>query len=78
MTNAKKAEPLRPYQARVEFLALKEEVERKRRAGYSVRAIYEEFKNGGHLSMCYAAFCRYVRRLGDPTMPPEYDYDRLH
>jgi hypothetical protein len=56
MTNAKKAGQLRPYQARVEFLALKEEVERKRLAGHSVRAIYDELKNGGHLSMCYAAF----------------------
>ena len=74
----KKAEQLRPYQARVEFLALKEEVERQRRAGYSVRAIYDELKNGGHLSMCYSAFCGYIRRLSDPTMPPEYDYDRRH
>lgn len=61
MTNELKTSYLHPYQAKVEFLALKETVDKKRRAGYSVRAIYNELKSGGHLSMSYSSFSNYIR-----------------
>ena len=55
---------LKINEAKIEFLALKEAVDNKLRAGYSVRAVYEELVEGGHLRMSYSTFSGYIRRSG--------------
>lgn len=63
MTLKPEAQP-KPRTAKVEYLASKELIENRLKAGYTVRMIYEELTEGGKLSISYSAFCDYVRGGG--------------
>jgi hypothetical protein len=52
------------YSARVEYYAVREEVEKKLAAGHRVRPIYEELAAAGRLTISYSSFCAYVRGQG--------------
>ena len=54
----------RPYSARVEYLACREEVETMLAKGYSVRLAYEAMRGQGRVTCGYSAFCDYVRGGG--------------
>ena len=46
--------------ARVEFLAVREDVQRFLAEGHSLRAIYDFYKEKGTFTMRYQTFCKYV------------------
>ena len=46
--------------ARVEYLALADDVRAKLHAGYTVKAIYDELVASGKVTMSYRMFCRYA------------------
>ena len=54
----------RPYSARVEFFACREDVEAMLAKGYSARMAYEAMKKQGRVTCGYSAFCDYVRGGG--------------
>lgn len=78
MSEENRKHNLNPYEARVEYLALKEAVDSKLRAGHSIRAVYDELRKGGHLRMCYSSFCGYVRRSGSRKEHLGVAHELLH
>ena len=56
--------PGRPYAARVEYCACKEDVEDLLAKGHSVRMAYAAMKDQGRVTCGYSAFCDYVRGGG--------------
>jgi len=68
----------KPYEARVEYRAVQEEVEKRLAAGHCIHAVYEQLTKAGRLTICYSAFCDYVRGQGErrhkrlgKTLPPK-------
>ena len=61
MSDSLKAVRSRPYSARVEYLACREDVEAMLAKGYSIRLTYESMKEQGRVTCGYSAFCDYVR-----------------
>lgn len=55
----------KPYEARVEYRAVREEVEKLLEAGHSIHGVYERLTAAGRLTICYSAFCDYVRGQGE-------------
>ncbi len=55
----------KPYEARVEYRAVREEVDQLLAAGHSIHAVYERLTAAGRLTICYSAFCDYVRGQGE-------------
>lgn len=55
----------KPYEGRVEYRAVQDEVEKRLAAGHSIHAVYEQLAQSGHLTICYSAFCDYVRGKGE-------------
>jgi len=64
MSNNPTVTPSRPYSARVEYCACKEEVEALLAKGHSVSMVYEAMKEQGRITCGYSAFCDYVRGGG--------------
>ncbi|CAK7044166.1 MAG: hypothetical protein DELT_02958 [Desulfovibrio sp.] len=56
--------PGRPYSARVEYIACRDDVEDLLAKGYSARLAYELMKEQGRVTCSYSAFCDYVRGGG--------------
>ena len=52
------------YTARVEYLAVKAEVDRMLDQGHRVKAIFEEMIRNGRITISYSTFCEYVRGGG--------------
>ena len=55
--------------ARVEFHAVKPEVEDLLAKGYPIIAVYRLLKENGKISMCFGAFKRHLRRLRRSSTP---------
>jgi hypothetical protein len=55
----------KPYEARVEYRAVQTEAETLLAAGHSIHAVYEQLTAAGRLTLCYSAFCDYVRGKGE-------------
>lgn len=83
MSNKPNALQCRPYAARIEYFACRENVEDMLAKGYSARMAYEAMKEQGRVTCSYSAFCDYVRGGGKrlhsrkkgkpkaaPTLPP--------
>lgn len=65
---------LRNGMARVEFLAVRAEVEELAAKGHPAMSIYQQFKADGKISMSYRAFHRYLKgtpKKSRPSAPPE-------
>ena len=67
MSNKPIVTPDRPYSARVEYLACREDMEDMEAMlakGYSTMLVYEAMKEHGRVTCSYSAFCDYVRGGG--------------
>ena len=64
MSDSPKSTRSRPYSARPEYHACREEVEAMLAKGYSIRLAYESMKEQGRVTCGYSAFCDYVRGGG--------------
>ncbi|MGD9950074.1 MAG: TraK family protein [Desulfobulbus sp.] len=54
-------EPLRKGAARIEFFAVRQDVEKLLAAGYSIKLAYDHLKNAGQITMSYQAFYRNLK-----------------
>ena len=54
-------EPLKKGAARIEFFAVRQEVEKLLAAGYSIKLAYDHLKNSGQITMSYQAFYRNLK-----------------
>lgn len=50
----------KPYSGRMEYRAVKSDVEAMRERGCSVKMIYDEMAKAGRLTIAYSTFCSYV------------------
>ena len=64
MTDNPIVTPGRPYSARVEYFACREDVEAMLAKGHSARNVYDHMKEQGRFVCGYSAFCDYVRGNG--------------
>lgn len=64
MTDKPIVTPGRPYSARVEYFACREDVEAMLARGYNIRNAYDHMKEQGRVTCSYSAFCDYVRGGG--------------
>lgn len=54
-------EPLKKGVARIEFFAVRQEIEKLLAAGYSIKLAYDHLKNLGQITMSYQAFYRNLK-----------------
>ncbi|MDR1044683.1 MAG: TraK family protein, partial [Candidatus Adiutrix sp.] len=52
------------YDARVEFLAVREDVAQLLAEGHRIKAVFERLTQGGRITVCYTTFCDYIRGGG--------------
>lgn len=52
------------YDARVEFLAVQEDVAKLLAEGHRIKAVFERLSQDGRLTVCYTTFCDYIRGGG--------------
>ena len=60
------------YTARVEYLAIKAEVDKMIAQGHRVKAIFEEMIRNGRITISYSTFCEYVRGGGRRSQKGEH------
>ena len=54
--------------AKVEYLAVKDQVEALLTKGYTVKDVYNHMREAGRIHVSYSAFCDYVRGQGQRRM----------
>ena len=64
MTSKPLVTPGRPYSARIEYYACREDVEAMLAMGHNIRSVYNQMKEQDRLTCGYSAFCDYVRGGG--------------
>lgn len=72
----KARKPLRKGMARVEYLALKPEIDDLLRRGYNIKMAYEALKDKGQVTMSYAAMYENVTRVGRKAQPAPTPQER--
>lgn len=57
------------FAARVEFIAIKDQIDGLVAKGYSYRAIHDFFTKRKDITMCYATFCNYIKKMKKSVIP---------
>ena len=65
-------EPLKKGAARIEFFAVRNEIEKLLSAGYSIKLAYDHLKEVGKITMSYQAFYRNLKpKVSSASQVPE-------